>query len=70
MISSVNDSTINMSVRFAMKFDWQWPAVVIFVSVFLTLGALVYFDKVHAEILLGMLAWLAPAPYQTKKEGP
>ena len=53
-----------------MKFDWQWPAVVIFVVVFLTLGALVYLDKVHVEVLLGMLAWLAPAPYQTKKEGP
>ena len=51
-----------------MKPDWQWPAAVIYVAVFLTLGALVYLNKVHAEILLGMLAWLVPAPYQTKKE--
>ena len=53
-----------------MKLDWQWQAAVTFSVVFLTLSALVYFDKVHVEVLLGMLAWLAPAPYQTKKEGP
>jgi hypothetical protein len=49
-----------------MKFDFQWPAAAIFCVVFATLGALVFFGKVHPEALIAMLAWLAPAPYQGK----
>lgn len=44
--------------------DWQWPAAVVFAVVFATLGALVYFGKLHTEVLLALLAWLAPSPYQ------
>ncbi len=53
-----------------MQFNWQPSAVIIYLVVFLVLSALVYLGKVHPEALLGMLAWLAPAPYQTKKELP
>lgn len=47
-----------------MKFDWQWPAAVVFAAVFLTLGALVYSGKLHPEVLMGVLMWLAPGPWQ------
>lgn len=52
-----------------MKFDWQWPAAVVFSVVFATLGVLVFTGKMHVEVLLAALAWLAPAPYQPKSPG-
>jgi len=46
------------------KFDWQWPAALVFSVVFLVLGALVYAGKLHIEVLLAALTWLAPGPWQ------
>jgi hypothetical protein len=49
-----------------MKFDWQWPAAAVFSAVFLTVGALVYTGKLHVEVLMGVLMWLAPGPWISK----
>lgn len=49
-----------------MKIDWQWPAAVVFAVVFATLGVLVFTGKMHPEVLLAALTWLAPGPYQPK----
>lgn len=49
-----------------IKLDWQWPAAAVFAVVFATLGALVFTGKLHPEVLLAALTWLAPGPYQAK----
>jgi hypothetical protein len=52
-----------------MKFDWQWPAATVFSAVFLVLGGLVYSGRLHPEVLMGVLMWLAPGPWQAKPSG-
>lgn len=51
-----------------MKIDWQWPAVMVFCVVFIVLGVLVALGKLHTEVMIAMLTWLAPGPWQNKKE--
>jgi len=49
-----------------LRLDWQWPPALLFAVVFITLGVLVALGKLHVEVLLAALTWLAPGPYQTK----
>ena len=49
-----------------LKLDWQWPPAIVFASVFVVLGVLVAMGKLHPEVLLAALTWLAPGPYQAK----
>lgn len=53
-----------------MKLDWQWPAAVVFSIVFLTIGILVYFNKISHDALYGLLVWLIPSPMQAKAPNP
>ncbi len=53
-----------------VKLDWQWPAAVVFAVVFAVVGFLVYTGKLHAEVLLAAITWLAPAPYQARPTTP
>lgn len=53
-----------------LRFDFQWPAAVIFTATIATLGALVYLGKLSPEVLMALVAWLIPGPYQTKARVP
>ena len=53
-----------------MKLQLEWPAVVLFSVVFVTLGALVYFGKMPHEALGVLMAWLIPSPFQKKPDAP
>ncbi len=45
-----------------MRVQWQWPGVVVFGLVFVTLGLLVWQGKVPPDLLGVILAWLIPSP--------
>lgn len=47
-----------------MKLDWQWPAAFVYGITFVGLTLLVYAGKFHPEVMLSMLTWLAPGPWQ------
>jgi hypothetical protein len=49
-----------------MKFDFQWPHAVVFATVTLVLGGLVYVGKLPADTLSVLLAWLVPSPLGKK----
>lgn len=51
-----------------MKIQWQWPGVVVFGLVFVTLGLLVWQGKVPADLLGVVLAWLIPSPMAHRTE--
>lgn len=51
----------------SVRFDWQWPAAVVYAVAFVVLGVLVGLGKLHPEALLAMATWLAPGPYQAAR---
>ena len=42
--------------------NWQWPSAIIFCTVSLVLGALIYTGKLPPEALGVIVAWLIPSP--------
>jgi hypothetical protein len=49
-----------------MKIDFQWPHAIVFTSVTLVLGVLVYAGKIPASTLGALVAWLVPSPIGKK----
>ena len=52
-----------------MSLDWKWPNVVIFCTLALVFGGLIYTGKLPAAMLSTLLAWLVPSPL-AKKDAP
>ncbi len=53
-----------------MKVEWQWPAALVFSTVFAGLVLLAYSGKIPGETLLALIAWLIPSPMQPKPPAP
>jgi hypothetical protein len=45
-----------------MKVQWQWPGALVFGVVFVTLGLLVWQQRIPADLLGILIAWLVPSP--------
>lgn len=45
-----------------MRINFQWPQATMFSISFVVLGVLVYLGKLHPEVLLAQMTWLAPSP--------
>lgn len=48
------------------RFDWQWPAAVVFSVVFSVVGVLVWVGKLPPDAIVLLMAWLVPSPMQVK----
>lgn len=53
-----------------MKAEWQWPAAIVFIVVFVVMGGLVWSGKMPSETLLTLfIGGMLPAPMQLSKKG-